>query len=129
MSGNAPQTAPYVRGACPPNGDHAAPVLVGGGCERSASSAQAWLVRAAGGTDPASLVRAVERRYGKDRTFSVPILSMCALAGELGPAEQAWKWVRPLPFELALCPRGWLKALRLRVVSYALPALIALGQL
>ncbi len=34
-----------------------------------------------------------------------------------------------LPFELAACPRTWFRWLRLPVVSYALPALIALGQL
>ncbi|MHB1310115.1 MAG: prenyltransferase/squalene oxidase repeat-containing protein, partial [Limisphaerales bacterium] len=36
--------------------------------------------------------------------------------------------VRPLPFELAVLPRGLFGALRLPVVSYALPALIAIGQ-
>jgi len=34
-----------------------------------------------------------------------------------------------LPFELAACPHAWFKWLRLPVVSYALPALIALGHL
>ncbi|MDE2964535.1 MAG: squalene--hopene cyclase, partial [Acidobacteriota bacterium] len=33
-----------------------------------------------------------------------------------------------LPFELAVCPPQWFKWLRLPVVSYALPALIAIGQ-
>ncbi len=33
-----------------------------------------------------------------------------------------------MPFELALCPQQWFKRLRLPVVSYALPALIAIGQ-
>ena len=33
----------------------------------------------------------------------------------------------PLPFELAVFPPAWFAALRLPVVSYALPALIAVG--
>ena len=33
-----------------------------------------------------------------------------------------------LPFELAAVPHGWFQHLRLPVVSYALPALIAIGQ-
>ena len=36
--------------------------------------------------------------------------------------------MRPLPFELAAFPRPWFGALGLPVVSYALPALIAIGQ-
>ncbi len=75
-----------------------------------------------------ALVSAIIARYGKDRTFSVPILTTCALAGRLGPGKQAWRWVLPLPFELAACPHQWFAALRLPVVSYALPALIAIGQ-
>jgi len=63
-----------------------------------------------------------------DRTFSAPILTTCALAGRLGAADQAWPLVAALPFELAARPRGWFRVLRLRVVSYALPALIAIGQ-
>ena len=74
------------------------------------------------------LARAVIARYGKDRTFSVPILTMCALAGRLGSGRDAWRHVIPLPFELAACPHSWFAALRLPVVSYALPALIAIGQ-
>jgi squalene-hopene/tetraprenyl-beta-curcumene cyclase len=70
----------------------------------------------------------VEAQYGRDRTFSVPILTMCALAGRLGQGRDAWKRVRPLPFELAVLPHRLFKWLRLPVVSYALPALIAIGQ-
>ena len=74
------------------------------------------------------LARAVIARYGKDRTFSVPILTMCALAGRLGEGREAWRQVIPLPFELAAFPHQLFAALRLPVVSYALPALIAIGQ-
>src|SRR5262249_2189627 len=42
--------------------------------------AEVWLFQTYGKT-PAELAEAVRRRYGKDRTFSVPILTMCALAG------------------------------------------------
>src|SRR2546421_618380 len=65
---------------------------------------------------------AVRARYGKDRTFAVPILTTCALAGLV-----SWKEVKPLPFELACLPQSWFRFLRLPVVSYALPALIAIG--
>ena len=92
------------------------------------AGAENWLRQRAGGIDPEQLARAIIRRYGQDRTFSVPILTMCALAGRLGPGAEAWRWVLPLPFELAACPHQWFAALRLPVVSYALPALIAIGQ-
>ena len=78
--------------------------------------AQAY-VQAAGGR-PALLAR-----YGKDRTFSIPILTHCALAG-LVP----WSEIPRLPFELACLPANLYRFLRLPVVSYALPALIAIGQ-
>lgn len=75
---------------------------------------------------PGELVPAIEKLYGQDRTFSVPITMTLALSGRLGP--DGWRSVRPLPFELAALPRGLFGVLRLPVVSYALPALIAIGQ-
>jgi squalene-hopene/tetraprenyl-beta-curcumene cyclase len=75
------------------------------------------------GKNPAELAEAVRARYGKDRTFSVPILMTSALAGLVD-----WQEVPPLPFELACFPQSWFRLLRLPVVSYALPALIAIGQ-
>ena len=75
-----------------------------------------------------SLISVIIARYGKDRTFSVPILTMCALAGRLGEGKAAWRRVIQLPFELAALPHKFFAALRLPVVSYALPALIAIGQ-
>ena len=93
----------------------------------ASESAEAWIRRAAGGAEPATLAAALAARYGKDRTFSVPILTMCAIAGRLGPAKEAWRLIPPLPFELATFPRGLFGALRLPVVSYALPALISMG--
>jgi squalene-hopene/tetraprenyl-beta-curcumene cyclase len=72
---------------------------------------------------PEELAEAVRERYGRDRTFSVPILMTSALAGLV-----SWKEVPSLPFELACFPQSWFRFLRLPVVSYALPALIAIGQ-
>ena len=68
-------------------------------------------------------IPAMVARYGKDRTFSVPILTNCALAGL---AE--WRDVSTLPFELSCLPHSFFHLLNLPVVSYALPALIAIGQ-
>jgi len=65
----------------------------------------------------------LKRRYGKDKTFVVPILTNCALAG-LVP----WKQVAALPFEMAALPQSWYRFVRLPVVSYAIPALVAIGQ-
>lgn len=90
--------------------------------------AEVWLQQAAGGVDVDHLVPAILRRYGKDRTFSVPILTHLALAGQLGSGRNAWRHVPQLPFELAIFPHAWFKTIRLPVVSYALPALIAIGQ-
>jgi len=90
--------------------------------------ADEWLARAAGGARPAAVAAAVAARYGKDQTFAAPILAACAISGRLGPAPKAWRHVKPLPFELAALPRRLLGRLGLPVVSYALPALIAVGQ-
>ncbi len=75
------------------------------------------------GRTPAERAEAIRARYGKDRTFSVPILMTSALAG-LVP----WNEVPRLPFELACLPQSWYRFAGLPVVSYALPALIAIGQ-
>jgi squalene-hopene/tetraprenyl-beta-curcumene cyclase len=95
--------------------------------EAAARSAR-WIERTCGSLEPAVLAEKIAARYGKDRTFSVPILMMAALGGRLGPPGEAWRRVMPLPFELAAVPRRWYAAMRLPVVSYALPALIAIGQ-
>ncbi len=65
----------------------------------------------------------LRQRYGKDKTFAVPILTNCALAGLV-----AWHEVPRLPFELACFPHRLLGMLRIPVVSYAIPALVAIGQ-
>ncbi|HEX5083609.1 MAG TPA: prenyltransferase/squalene oxidase repeat-containing protein [Blastocatellia bacterium] len=81
-----------------------------------------YLGGVAGGRDPKTLAQAIRARYGKDRTFSVPILLCSALAGLID-----WREAPPLPFELACFPASAYKWMNLPVVSYALPALIALG--
>src|SRR5580658_6326065 len=72
---------------------------------------------------PERRAEAIRRRYGSDRTFSVPILMSCALAKLV-----QWKEVPRLPFELACLPQSWYRFAKMPVVSYALPALIAIGQ-
>jgi len=88
-------------------------------------SAESWITAQVGSLEPKVIARAVVSRYGKDKTFSVPILMLCALCGTLG--NQPWKHVIALPFEFAALPRTWFGAIGLPVVSYALPALIAIG--
>ena len=95
------------------------------GAAMASSRADDWIAMHVGSLDPASIARAVIGRYGKDKTFSVPILMLCTICGTMG--DQAWKRVLPLPFELAAMPRHWFGAIGLPVVSYALPALIAIG--
>jgi squalene-hopene/tetraprenyl-beta-curcumene cyclase len=88
---------------------------------------EAWIKERTTSLEPDVICRAVVARYGKDKTFSVPILMLCAIGGRLGPEKEAWSRVLALPFELAAMPREWFGAIGLPVVSYALPALIAIG--
>lgn len=71
------------------------------------------------------LIQSVLDFYQTDRTFSVPILTMCAFCGV--PGKEAFERIPQLPFELSLLPRSFYSALNLSVVSYAIPALIAVG--
>lgn len=72
-----------------------------------------------------SVADAILAHYKTDYTFSVPILVMCALCGI--PGKDAFRKIPQLPFELALLPRSFYNMLKLNVVSYAIPALIAVG--
>ena len=90
--------------------------------EETIRRSEEWL-HARYGKTPEELAEAIRSRYGKDRTFSVPILMTSALAGLV-----SWREVPSLPFELACFPQSWFRFLRIPVVSYALPALIAIGQ-
>lgn len=90
--------------------------------------AEDWIRERAGSLEPEALKSTVESLYGNDKTFSVPILTLAALAGVLGPEPEAWHGPPALPFELAIFPQSLFRFLGLPVVSYALPALIAVGQ-
>ena len=48
------------------------------------------------------LISAILDFYKTDRTFSVPILTMCALCGV--PGKEAFESIPQLPFELSLLP-------------------------
>lgn len=77
---------------------------------------QEYLTRAGG-------IEGLRRRYGTDKTFVIPILSNMAIAGLV-----AWDDVAPLPFEAAVFPQSMYRFLQMPVVSYAIPALVAIGQ-
>ena len=71
-------------------------------------SAQAY-VESKGG------VEGIRKRYGKDKTFAVPILANCAMAG-LVP----WREVSALPFEAACVPQRFYHLMQMPVVSLSL---------
>jgi len=101
---------------------------IGGGFDATVQRAEAWIMERTGSMAPEKLSAALEKRYGRDKTFSVPILMALALGGVLGASPQCWNYVPQLPFELAALPRGLFATVKMPVVSYALPALIAIGQ-
>lgn len=84
--------------------------------KRAVELAQRY-VESAGG------VQGIRQRYGSDKTFAVPILANAAMAGLVD-----WGEVPVLPFEAACVPQRFYHLLRLPVVSYAIPALVAIGQ-
>ena len=90
---------------------------------RAPEQTKRYLERRFGGIDDEHIVRGVLEYYGKDLTFSVPILVMCALAGIL----KKWDRIPQFPFELTILPQRFFRFLQLPVVSYAIPALIAVG--
>lgn len=73
--------------------------------------------------DDAGSIEGLRRRYGKDKTFVAPILTNMAIAGLV-----SWDLVPALPFEAAVFPQSMYRFLRMPVVSYAIPALVAIGQ-
>jgi len=107
------------------------------------AGAEEWIRRAAGSLEPMDIRDAILEKYGNDRTFAAPILTMCALSsrfaelaesqsssgGKGGIGAGVWDLVPQLPFELSVLPHQLFGWLRLTVVSYALPALIAIGYL
>ncbi len=94
-------------------------------CAVDAPPAQAkeYLNARFGGSTDQHIIKGVLAYYGKDLTFSAPILVMCALAGVIS----RWDDIPPLPFELSVLPQKFFRFLQLPVVSYAIPALIAVG--
>jgi squalene-hopene/tetraprenyl-beta-curcumene cyclase len=71
------------------------------------------------------IVSSIMGYYGKDYTFSLPILSMLVVCNVLD--EKALKEIPQLPFELTLLPLSLYRMFNLQVVSYAIPALVAVG--
>ena len=69
-------------------------------------------------------ITAWRKRFGRDKSLTAPVLANAALAG-LVP----WRQVPVLPFEYVGLPKSWYGYLQLPVVSYAIPVLVAVGQL
>lgn len=96
----------------------------------SSSSADAirqsteWLAQRSAGPSFSMIVKALRHVYGEDRTFAIPILTFLSICED---DERLWKEIPPLPFIFALLPQSLYRFFRLEVVSYALPALIAIG--
>ncbi|MEJ2364208.1 MAG: prenyltransferase/squalene oxidase repeat-containing protein [Deltaproteobacteria bacterium] len=65
---------------------------------------------------------AVENYYGQDRTFAIPIKTLCSLSGLM-----AWDARDAFPFEVVLLPSWLIRLMRLPVVSFAITTLIPLG--
>ncbi len=86
------------------------------GIDRALPALEAYILRQ-------GELEGLRTRYGTDRTFVAPIATNLALAGLID-----WREVPALPFELAAFPQGMYRFLRLPVVSYAIPALVAVGQ-
>ena len=91
--------------------------------DEPSEKAKNYLQEKFGGLDDRHIIQGVLAYYGKDLTFSVPILSMCALSGVV----HSWENIPQFPFELSVLPQRFFRFLRLPVVSYAIPALIAVG--
>jgi len=100
------------------------------GVSAAVARAAVWIEARAGSLGPTAIAAALNGIYGRDRTFSVPILTHVALCGRFGDPLRAetWRVIPQLPFELAGLPRSWFRLVDMQVVSYALPALIAIGQ-
>ena len=71
------------------------------------ADAEAWLVRCAGSVGPRDLAIAISRRYGDDRTFSIPILTVLALAGKLGEGRKSRSLMRTARGEVTSSSSLW----------------------
>lgn len=94
----------------------------------AASRGGEWISRHAGSDQAGTIARTILKFYGADRTFSAPVLTLLILSGRLGPRREAFGKIPGLPFELAAAPYALWRSLGLPVVSYAIPALVAIGQ-
>ncbi len=83
-----------------------------------------WVVARTGGMEFSKIIVALTKIYRNDRTFAIPILTFLAICGE---DDQVWPSIPSLPFMMAFLPASIYRFLHLQVVSYALPALIAIG--
>jgi squalene-hopene/tetraprenyl-beta-curcumene cyclase len=83
-----------------------------------------WVVIRTGGVEFPKIIQALGNIYQKDRTFAIPILTFLAICEE---DDRVWPTIPSLPFMLALLPQSFYRFLHIQVVSYALPALIAIG--
>lgn len=92
--------------------------------ETTLQRAADWLVIRTGGLEFPRLIQALGNIYQKDRTFAIPILTFIAICEE---DDHVWSSIPSLPFMMALLPQSLYRFFRLQVVSYALPALIAIG--
>jgi squalene-hopene/tetraprenyl-beta-curcumene cyclase len=90
-------------------------------------SSKTWLEQNVAGTEGHHLFSRILSTYGTDLTFSAPILTVSLLASSFGEEATLWKRIPTLPFEAALIPDRFFRVLHLPVVSYAIPALIAVG--
>ena len=84
---------------------------------------QSALDKLASYLEKAGGIEGLRRRYGTDKTFVIPILTNLAIAGLVD-----WDDVAALPFEAAVFPQSMYRLLQMPVVSYAIPALVAIGQ-
>ncbi len=102
----------------------------GGARAAAIDRAAGWIRHHTGSLDGAAIASTLATIYGRDRTFSVPILTHVILCGRCGDPRAAttWRIVPQLPFEFAALPASWFRLVDMQVVSYALPALIAIGQ-
>ncbi len=89
----------------------------------STASSESRKQRLQGYIRQAGELSGLRRRYGTDKTFVVPIMTNLAIAGLV-----SWREIPKLPFEAAVVPGRWYRLMRMPVVSYAIPALVAIGQ-
>jgi len=90
-------------------------------------SSKEWLEKKLKVNEVRNPIQSVLEYYGTDLTFSVPILTVCMLSNAFGENEALWKQIPSLPYEFSLLPQELFRFMRLPVVSYAIPALIAVG--